>query len=108
MTCLLYALLVQFGGQSVQVANAIGYAVGTLLSFVLNAWFNFRVADRIGQRMAAFFGVAFLGWLASAALLHILVRQWGWNAIYAYIVVIFSVLLLQYNLNRLISFRKTP
>lgn len=107
VTCALYALLVQYSGQTVQVANAIGYSAGTLLSFVLNAWFNFRVSDRIAQRLAAFFGVAFLGWLASAGLLHVLVGQWHWNALYAYVIVILAVLLLQYNLNRMFSFRKT-
>ena len=107
LTCLIYALLVQYAGQTVQVANAIGYAAGTLLSFVLNAWFNFRVSDRIAQRLAAFFGVAFLGWLASAGLLYVLVGQWHWNALYAYVIVILAVLLLQYNLTRMFSFRKT-
>jgi len=107
VTCLLYALLVQFGGQTVQAANAIGYAAGTLLSFGLNAWFNFRVADKIARRLAAFFGVAFLGWLASAGLLQVLVTRWHWNALYAYVLVILAVLLLQYNLNRMFSFRKT-
>ena len=107
LTCLLYALLVKYAAQSVQVANAIGYSAGTLLSFVLNAWFNFRVSDKIAQRLAAFFGVAFLGWLASAGLLHVLVGQWHWNAFSAYVIVILAVLLLQYNLNRLFSFRKT-
>ncbi len=107
LTCLLYALLVKYAGQTVQVANAIGYAAGTLLSFVLNAWFNFRVSDRIIQRLTAFFGVAFLGWLASAGLLYILVGQWHWNALYAYVIVILTVVLLQYNLNRIFSFRKT-
>ena len=107
VTCLLYALLVKYAAQPVQVANAIGYAAGTLLSFVLNAWFNFRVSDKIAQRLAAFFGVAFLGWLASAGLLYVLVGQWHWNALYAYVIVILAVLLLQYNLNRALSFRKT-
>lgn len=107
LTCLLYALLVKYAGQPVQVANAIGYAAGTLLSFVLNAWCNFRVADKIAARLAAFFGIAFLGWLASAGLLQLLVGQWHWNALYAYLIVILAVVLLQYNLNRIFSFRKT-
>lgn len=107
VTCLLFALLHRYAGQTVQVANAIGYSAGTVLSFVLNAWFNFRVSDKIAQRLAAFFGVAFLGWLASAGLLHVLVEQWHWNALYAYVIVILAVLLLQYNLNRMFSFRKT-
>jgi putative flippase GtrA len=106
LTCLSYALLVKYAGLSYQAANAIGYAAGTLLSFVLNAYFNFRVADKIALRLAAFFGVAFLGWLASAGLLHLLVGGWAWNAYYAYLIVIAVVVLLQYNLNRLVSFHK--
>ena len=108
LTCLLYAALVYRAGQPVQEANAIGYAAGTLLSFLLNAWFNFRVTDKIALRLAIFFGVAFFGWLASSGLLHLLVGEWHWNALYAYIMVILAVVLLQYNLNRLLSFRKTP
>ncbi len=107
LTCVLYALLVQTVGLGVQAANAVGYAAGTLLSFVLNARFNFLVADRIARRLSAFFTVAFFGWLASAGLLYLFVGLWKWNAIYAYVIVIFVVVLLQYNLNRLVSFNKT-
>jgi putative flippase GtrA len=107
LTCLSYALLVKYAGLGYQAANAIGYAAGTLLSFVLNVQFNFHVTDKIAFRLVIFFGVAFLGWLASASLLHLLVGQWRWNAYYAYMIVIVAVVLLQYNLNRLLSFRKT-
>ncbi len=106
LTCLTYTLLVNRAGFAIQTANAIGYTAGTLLSFILNACFNFRVADKIALRLATFFGVALTGWLASALLLQLLVRQWHWNAYYAYFVVIFVVVLLQYNLNRRISFHK--
>jgi putative flippase GtrA len=107
LTCLSFALLVKYAGLSYQAANAIGYAAGTFLSFVLNIQFNFRVTDKIAFRLVIFFCVAFLGWLASAGLLHVLVGQWRWNAYYAYLIVIVAVVLLQYNLNRLLSFRKT-
>jgi putative flippase GtrA len=107
LTCLTYALLVKYARVSYQAANALGYAAGTLISFILNACFNFRVSDKIPLRLATFFGVAFLGWLASAGLLDLLVGQWAWSAYYAYFIVIIIVVLLQYNLNRLLSFRKT-
>ena len=89
-----------------QVANAVGYASGTLLSFVLNARFNFRVADKIALRLAIFFSVALLGWLLSAALLQLLVGHYGLGKVISKLTTILVVLLLQYNLNRLFSFRK--
>lgn len=89
-----------------QAANAVGYASGTLLSFILNARFNFRVTDKIALRLATFFGVALLGYLASAALLHLFIGSYGFNQYLSKFATIFVVVLLQYNLNRLLSFRK--
>jgi putative flippase GtrA len=90
-----------------QIANAIGYGAGTLISFVLNARYNFRTRDRPWQRLVCFAFVALLGWAVAAAVLALLVGHYRVNALLAYIIVIFVVLLLQYNLNRLLSFRKT-
>ena len=107
LTLLTYAVLVQHFRMGYQAANAIGYAAGTVLSFVLNARYNFRTEDRPLQRFAVFLVVALLGWAAAAGLLWLLVGRLIWNALFAYLVVIFVVVLLQYNLNRLLSFRKT-
>jgi len=101
-----YWLLLHSGRLHYQAANATGYAGGTLLSFILNARFNFRVADRIGLRLASFFGVALTGWLASAGLLQFLIGEYDLNKYAAKIAALVLVVVLQYNLNRLISFRK--
>ena len=69
----IFWLIVHSGSRHYQIANATGYASGTLLSFILNARFNFRVSDQIALRLARFFGVGFLGWLVSAGLLHLLI-----------------------------------
>lgn len=103
----IYSLLIKTRLLDYQAANAVGYASGTLLSFVLNARFNFRVSDRISLRMLSFFGVAFLGWLASAATLGVLIGHLGWNKYLAKAATLFVVVVLQYNLNRLVSFRKS-
>ena len=102
-----YSLLIKTKLLDYQAANAVGYASGTLLSFVLNAKFNFRVQDKIALRLLSFFGVAFLGWLASAATLHVLIENFQCNKYLAKAATLFVVVLLQYNLNRLISFRKS-
>ena len=102
-----YSLLVKTGLLDYQAANAVGYASGTLLSFLLNARFNFRVTDKLAFRLISFFGVAFAGWLASAAALQLLIGHFGFDKYLSKAATLFVVVLLQYNLNRLVSFRKT-
>jgi putative flippase GtrA len=103
----IYSLLVKTRLLDYQAANAVGYASGTLLSFILNVKFNFRVTDRLALRLAGFFSVAFLGWLASAALLQLLVGHCGFDKYVSKFATLVVVVLLQYNLNRRFSFRKT-
>jgi putative flippase GtrA len=103
---LVYAAVVKWGGGHYQIANAIGYASGTALSFSLNARFNFRTRDLLMLRMISFFGVATLGWAASAGILQMTVGWLRWNKYLAKLMTIFVTVLLQYNLNRLFSFRK--
>ena len=102
----IYSLLIKNAWLDYQAANAAGYASGTLLSFILNAKFNFRVTDKIALRMVSFFGVALLGYLASAALLHLLIGRLGFDKYLAKAGTLAVVVVLQYNLNRLLSFRK--
>jgi len=103
----LYSLLIKFKLLDYQAANAFGYASGTLLSFILNAKFNFRVTDKLALRLISFFGVAFLGWLVSAALLNLLIGHYGFDKYLSKFATLVVVVLLQYNLNRRLSFRKT-
>jgi putative flippase GtrA len=103
----IYSLLIKAKLLDYQAANAVGYASGTLLSFVLNVKFNFRVTNKIALRLMSFFGVAFLGWLVSVALLNFLIGHNGFDKYFSKIATLIVVVLLQYNLNRLLSFRKT-
>lgn len=103
---LVYATLVRWAAMHVQPANAIGYASGTVLSFILNARFNFKTRDRVPLRFVAFCGVAMLGWAASAGLMHVAIIWLGLDKYLAKALTIFVVVLLQFNLNRVVSFRK--
>lgn len=107
VTCFCYALCIRAVHLNYQIANAIGYGAGTILSFALNARYNFRTHDKPFARLAYFLLVALLGWATAAGLLALLVGHFRLNALFAYAIVILAVLLLQYNLNRLFSFRKT-
>jgi putative flippase GtrA len=103
----LYALLVWMGVMHHQFANAIGYTSGTVWSFFLNARFNFRTRDWLTLRFLSFCSVALLGWAASASILYLTVDRLGWNKYLGKLATIAVVVLLQYNLNRLVSFRKS-
>lgn len=103
---LVYTCLLRGGWMDYQAANLTGYAVGTLVSFFLNSFLNFRTTDRLARRMAAFFLVGFIGYLASAGLLHWLVAAEHCNKYLAKAFTLVVVVLIQFNLNKLISFRK--
>jgi len=103
---LVYSLLLKETRLHYEVANAIGYSSGTVLSFLLNAHFNFKVRDWLAARFISFCTVAFLGWAASAGMLYLLIGCMEWNKYLAKLAAIGIVVLLQYNLNRLISFKK--
>ena len=105
---LVYSLLVKAAVLEYQAANAVGYASGTLLSFFLNARLNFKTRDRIVLRLFSFCAVALLGWAASAGTLYVLVARLGLDKYLSKLVTLAVVVALQYNLNRLISFRKSP
>jgi putative flippase GtrA len=101
----IYSAIVKWGGGRYQIANAIGYASGTSLSFILNTSFNFKVRDWLAVRLLSFFGVASLGWAASAGMLQMTIGWLGWNKYFSKLLTMGVSLLLQYNLNRLLSFR---
>lgn len=103
----LYSALVKWTGVHYQIANAIGYASGTVLSFTLNVLFNFKTRDWLPLRFLSFCGVAFLGWASSAGVLFVTVARLGLDKYLAKLVTMVVAVLLQYNLNRLLSFRKT-
>lgn len=102
-----YSALVGLLALQYQIANVIGYASGTVLSFFLNARYNFRTRDWWTLRFFSFCTVAFLGWAASAAILYVTVARMEWNKYLAKLITIGVVVVLQYNLNRLVSFRKS-
>lgn len=92
------------GGLWYQGANLLGYLAGTLLSFALNRVLTFGMRDRVAQRLAMFLGVAAVGFGVSALLLWLLVQHLGLDARLAKLLTLPVVVVLQFTLNRRLTF----
>jgi putative flippase GtrA len=88
-----------------QIANTLGYLVGTLLSFVLNRVITFGVRDRAGKRLGLFVLVAACGYGVSSGLLWVLVEWAKLTPRWALVLSLPMVVVLQFGLNRKITFR---
>lgn len=87
-----------------QGANAVGYASGTVLSFILNRRFTFGVRDAPWRRFAMFVGVAFVGYGLSSATLWLLVSRLHVPPIPAKAATLALVLVVQFSLNSIVTF----
>jgi putative flippase GtrA len=103
---LAYTALLQWAGMHYQAANVIGYACGGILSFGLNARFNFRTGDRLLRRFGLFCVAVLLGWSASALLLHLAVDRLALDPLASKLATIVVVVVIQYEFNRRISFKR--
>jgi putative flippase GtrA len=87
-----------------QPANLMGYLAGTLLSFFLNRLITFAVKDQMLKRLAIFIGVAAVGYSASALLLWLLIDDLDIHPKLAKLLTLPVVVVLQFSLNRRITF----
>jgi putative flippase GtrA len=100
-----YYCLLLFGN-NYQLSNLLSYLIGTLVSFSLNARHTFKVKDKLETRLAIFIAVAAVGYLTSAMLLAVLVRTPSLDAIESKIITLPIIILIQYTLNKKITFRR--
>ncbi|MGD1086595.1 MAG: GtrA family protein [Verrucomicrobiota bacterium] len=101
-----YYALVNWAGVYYLLANAVSCTLGISNNFFLNCFFNFKVKDRWLGRFVSFYCVGLLGLAVSSAMLYALVSLAHMNPNYSKLWTLGVVVVLQYNLNRLISFRK--
>jgi putative flippase GtrA len=101
----IFTVLTQGSLLDVRWANAVSVGCGILISFVLNRAFTFGVRDRPLGRFAAFFAVGIFGLVVSDLTIAALIVLGGLWPPLAKLLSIPLVFVLQYNLNRLLSFR---
>lgn len=104
---LVYSVLVDVFGVRYLVANIFSVHCGILSSFVLNRQFNFKVKDRPLVRFIFFYLVGLLGLAISSGLLIALVEISRLDKSVAKIVSIVVIAIIQFILNKTITFRTT-
>lgn len=103
---LIFTFLTQVVDLYYLIANIISCSVGILCSFLLNRKYNFKVTDHVARRMTIFVSVGVLGLLLSSLILHVCIDLFHWNELISKILSIGIVVVIQFLLNKYISFRK--
>lgn len=88
------------------IANVISCSTGILCSFLLNRKYNFKVTDHTMRRMAIFFSVGIFGMFLSSVILHFCIDDMHWNELISKLASIVIVVIIQFFLNKYISFRE--
>ena len=101
----IYAILTKGCGLHYQFSNFISVSFGIVNNFLLNYHFNFKVKDHVWQRLGSFYCVGLLGWALSAGCLWLMIERQGLNSLVAKLCTIVIVTIVQFCLNKFITFR---
>jgi len=94
-------------GVNYQIANIISTHCGIFCSFLLNRHFNFKVKDKVVKRFLSFYVIGLIGLALTWLLLLIFVEMMGTNELIAKLIAIFAVAIVQFILNKFITFKKS-
>ena len=86
-------------------ANVISVHIGIFTSFVLNRQINFKIKDKTPQRFLSFYLVGLTGLGISSLMLYLMVDVAHWNEIICKLITIVFVALVQFFLNKYITFK---
>ena len=102
----IYTLLCHFYVLPYLWANVISTHNGIFTSFFLNCSLNFKVKDKTPQRFVSFYAVGLTGLGMSSLMLWLMVDKAGWNELVCKLITIVIVSLMQFILNKYITFKK--
>ena len=104
----IYALLTAVAGLHYQVANFLSVSFGIVNNFFWNYFFNFKAKNRMWLRLGSFYAVGMFGWALSAGCLWLFIECLGLNSLVAKLGTIAFVTIVQFCLNKFITFKKSP
>jgi putative flippase GtrA len=103
---LIFYVLTHTFGVYYLTANFISVSFGITTSFILNKNYNFKVKDQVFRRFLIFFSIGLSGLFVSSALLYFFINYFHLTKIFAKLMSIVFVILIQFVLNKYVTFRK--
>ena len=100
-----YSVLIYLDIMPYLWANVISIHIGIFTSFLLNRSLNFRVKDKTAVRFLSFYVVGLVGLGISELMLFCMVTVGGWNELICKLLSIVVVALVQFLLNKYITFK---
>jgi putative flippase GtrA len=88
------------------IANIISIHCGIFCSFILNKQYNFKIKDKPIIRFFSFYVVGLSGLGISTLMLYCMIIMAEWNEIISKLSTIIFVALIQFTINKLITFKK--
>ena len=103
---LLFIVLHTYTDIHIQIVNLISMFTGVTTNFILNYHFNFKAHSKFFKRYFSFLTFGAVGFSIVSILVFIFVQSLGWNAIFVKIGATMFATVIQYFLNRYISFSR--
>ena len=103
---LLFIVLHTYTDIHIQIVNLISMFTGITTNFILNYHFNFRADSKFFKRYFSFLTIGAVGFSIVSIFVFIFVQNLEWNAIFVKIGATMFATVIQYFLNRYISFRR--
>ena len=101
----IYTILTHFK-MNVEIANIISSTCGIINNFLWNSYTNFKVHDRMILRFISYFIVCQITTVFTTVSLFIFVTKLGYPHLIVKIVATFVATLIQFVINKVVTFRK--
>jgi putative flippase GtrA len=88
-------------------ATVVSIGVATIYGFLLNAKYNFKINDKIFFRFISYSVVSGIGMLFSVAFLYVFNVRMGFDGNIMKLLSLPFIFVIQYTLNKAVSFRKS-
>lgn len=101
-----FLIMTKLFGINYLIANTISMSLGIVNNFILNVFFNFKTKDRLLTRFISFAAIGISGMFITNFILYIFVEKVGIDEAIVKILSLGVIVVYQYNMNRMISFRE--